>query len=795
MKRISIIVLLFWSVGLVAQEVQEIHQRAKIHFESPSDLNRLHNLGIPVDHGVHFQENFVLCDFAISEVQKAREAGFTVDILIEDSRAYFLQNNKMVTIKRDANLCEDAYAVPDNWNFGSMGGYYTYQEFLDELDDMVALYPNLITAPADIGTFLTEGEPDDSTTPSIGGNPIKWVKISDNPNSSTEGEPKVLYNSITHAREPTSLSQNLFFMWYLLENYETNQEVREIVDNTELYFVPVINPDGYLYNELTDPNGGGFWRKNRKDGHGVDNNRNYDYYIGGDPANNTWGGEGTSNDTGSQVYHGPAPFSEVENQAIRWFCEQHDFVMALNNHSWGNGIFFPFGYTGDAFTPEHELYLAFLEEMTSRNDYFFTKTNGISGAVNDFMYGTVGTHNKIYSILPEIGNQFWLPMDRIIPSCLDMMYINIAAAKMTNNGVNIYDRSLSTYVGNEAIVIQEFEFKRLGLTDSHDYTLSLEPITTNIATVGSPQSFDGLAPMEVVTGNIQYTLEAGTQAGDLIAFELVVSNGTYETRERVEKRFGLVEPIFYDPGESTTDNFDANEWGLNDIFFVSAPSSITDSPFTVYGNNQNKSITLSDPVDLTGAIGATANFYAIWGIENDEDYAQFEVSTDNGSTWIPQCGIYTNAGVAGGTQPEGEPVYDGTHPGSDWVLEEIDLTEYIGESILVRFQFVSGPLTALDGFYFDDLTINVVNEDVLDVSEVSQMAFSIYPNPVEDVLNITSSIQEYTVEIFNLQGQLIRSELRSNGSQEIDYSNLASGVYLLKLSSEDAVQTFKIVRL
>tara|TARA_B110000483_G_scaffold92234_1_gene113742 strand:- start:60 stop:245 length:186 start_codon:yes stop_codon:yes gene_type:complete len=50
-------------------------------------------------------------------------------------------------------------------------------------------------------------------------------------------------------------------MWYLLENYETDLEVKSIVDYNELYFIPVVNPDGYVYNEQTFPNGGGLWRK------------------------------------------------------------------------------------------------------------------------------------------------------------------------------------------------------------------------------------------------------------------------------------------------------------------------------------------------------------------------------------------------------------------------------------------------------------------------------------------------------------------------------------------------------
>ena len=82
-------------------------------------------------------------------------------------------------------------------------------------------------------------------------------------------KPQVLYTSIHHAREPMSLSQLIFYMWYLLENYDSDPEVQYILNNTELYFIPVVNPDGYLYNEFTNPTGGGLWRKNRKNSNGV----------------------------------------------------------------------------------------------------------------------------------------------------------------------------------------------------------------------------------------------------------------------------------------------------------------------------------------------------------------------------------------------------------------------------------------------------------------------------------------------------------------------------------------------
>ena len=52
-----------------------------------------------------------------------------------------------------------------------------------------------------------------------------------------------------HSREVRALMGNIYFMWYLLENYATNPAIKNLVDNNELYFVPVVNPDGLRWNQ------------------------------------------------------------------------------------------------------------------------------------------------------------------------------------------------------------------------------------------------------------------------------------------------------------------------------------------------------------------------------------------------------------------------------------------------------------------------------------------------------------------------------------------------------------------
>lgn len=790
--------LLLITVSTFAQLEQEKFQRAKILYSEPSDLSRLENLGLPVDHGNHKLGYYVISDFSENELNIARENGFQVDILIEDSKQFYLERNAQRLPSRNLTCAESGvnYETPANFNLGSMGGFLTYQEMLDELDQMRALYPNLISAKEDISTFLTEGSPDSGVSPSIGGNGIKWVRISDNADTE-EAEPQILYTAIHHAREPQSLSQLIFYMWYLLENYESDPEVQAIVDNSELYFVPVVNPDGYLYNELTDPNGGGFWRKNRKENggnlFGVDNNRNYEYFIDGDSSNGMWGGEGSSGNPDSDTYRGIAPFSEVENQALKWFVENHNFVMAFNNHSYGDLLLRPFGYALNTPSVDEDLFRILGEELVSENGFnniLSSELYAAAGDSDDFMYGTVGSHDAIYAYTPEIGPEFWPSSNEIINISKGMMHFNLTSAKMINNFAVVSD-SGSLYVGNNASINAEFDIKRLGIAGNGNFTVSLEPISANIAVVNGSQTFNGLDLLETQSGLIPYVLAGGTSEGETIIYDLVVNNGNFETKYRITKYFGTLTPVFEDNSDSLV-NYDNNGFDTTNTTFVSPSTSITDSPNGNYQNNANKSIEINDEIDLTNASGAIVSFYAKWEIEAGFDYAQFQISIDNGNNWIAQCGNYTVAGSSNNSQPTGEPLYDGAQ--FDWVLEEIDLSDYLGETIKARFVFRSDNGLRQDGFYFDDISFNISGDTVLNIDETEVSQFIIYPNPVAEILNIKTTLTNYNASLYTIQGQLIETKENLNAKHQFDYSNVASGLYLLQLTSGDTTETIKVIK-
>ena len=208
--------------------------------------------GFDLEHGLYLPNRLYISDMSEFEIEQVRAMGFELKVLIDDVQQHYAEQSA----QRTQPYCQEynyEYEVPTNFHYGSMGGYLTYQELIDELDLMGHFYPNLISGRQQAGTELSHE-----------GRRIEWVRISDNADVD-ESEPEILYTALHHAREPISMMQMVYYMWYLLENYETSKEVKYIVDNTELYFIPCVNPDGYVYNHTIAPDGGGNWRKNKRD--------------------------------------------------------------------------------------------------------------------------------------------------------------------------------------------------------------------------------------------------------------------------------------------------------------------------------------------------------------------------------------------------------------------------------------------------------------------------------------------------------------------------------------------------
>ena len=157
---------------------------------------------------------------------------------------------------------------------------------------------------------------------------------------------------------------------------------------------------------------------------------------------------------------------------------------------------------------------------------------------------------------------------------------------------------------------------------------------------------------------------------------------------------------FYDEANTINGWISSGGWNITTAKYVSPPTSFTDSPGGNYLNNTTAILKLNSLINLDDALGAALEFDTQWAIETDWDYGQVQISTNNGSTWISLEGLYTNQGT--NTQPN-EPLYDGTQ--LTWVHENIDISGFMGQSISLRFLFVSDYAVTADGWYVDNIKI------------------------------------------------------------------------------------------
>lgn len=275
--------------------------------------------------------------------------------------------------------------------------YYDYRNYADIKDALFTIerQHSSIAKVYDIGDSWEK-------TQSISDRDILALKVSDKV-LSDEDEPEVMIVGLHHAREWPTSETVLEIAENITNAYGNNSRISWLVDNREIWIVPVVNPDGLDYALSTDQ----WWRKNRRlnfDGtYGVDLNRNYAGSMNGDPAG-AWGGVGASHDPSSDIYCGLAPFSEPETQAIRDLVLQHDFEIALDYHTYGELTIWPWGYTTNI-TSDNDHLVRIGHELAALNGYTAEQSVGMyptTGDSLDWLYGGAG----IFPFLFEIGTEF-----------------------------------------------------------------------------------------------------------------------------------------------------------------------------------------------------------------------------------------------------------------------------------------------------------------------------------------------------------------------------------------------------
>jgi len=355
-------------------------------------------------------------DIAVISIEKTPEFAATLrelelDLLFEwEGRIYVIvRSQDLGSLDRSAipYLFETqkfpALSHPQLSLLSSINGeYHSYKELETDLESLQAAYPNLAKVYT-IGTSLESRK-------------IYALKISDNV-SLDEEEAEVLFLGCHHAREWISVEVPYLLGKHLLESYDTDAEVRRLVDESEIWIVPLVNPDGLEYTIHYYR----YWRKNRRlnaDGsYGVDINRNYSYRWGYDD-------EGSSPEPASAVYRGPAAFSEPETRAVRDLFLQKNFRAMITYHSYSQVILYPWGYTTvppdkDALLRQIASQMSALMEPVNGRFYEFGQAGAelylTNGTTDDWTFGTAGIPSYTIELPPidQLQGGFFNPEEDI----------------------------------------------------------------------------------------------------------------------------------------------------------------------------------------------------------------------------------------------------------------------------------------------------------------------------------------------------------------------------------------------
>lgn len=772
MKNSFFFFLLFClPVFLSAQ--QTVYSRVKIYTDAQSP-EKLFATGIEIS-AADLKNKCCFAEISQQDINRLAAAGFRYEIVIPDLTKYYTERftEKVPETETDVLLNEE-WPQPVNFSLGSCGGFSTVDQMIAQLDLMRTLYPNLIS----IKHALSD------TISTIEGRQIYYVKISDNPDVN-ESEPQVLYTGMHHAREPIGMQHLLYYMWYLLENYNTDPSIKGLVDSTEMYFVPVFNVDGFTYNITTAPDGGGMWRKNRRDSgsgnYGVDINRNYGYEWGYDDS-------GSSPDPGSEIYRGTSPFSEPETRMMKYFCESHDFKIAINYHSYAGLFLYAWGWSATP-PPDNTLFDAYANVITKESNYTYGPGNTTiyptNGGSDDWMYGEQTTKPAILAYTPEIGNNgdgFWPPQSRILPLIRENMYGSLTAARLVGNYGKISDNS-SLFIYEQSGYLP-FKVKRLGMQGGN-YTVSVTPLGSKFASVGDAKAIQIDTILVQHADSISYQFNNTINVGDTVQYVLTINNGYFSENDTVTRIFGFPVSVFNDNLDNAT-NW-TGTWGLSNWQFYSPATSMADSPYTNYSANDNKSTILTNEIPLPNVLKLVLQFHAKWNLEKDYDFVQLSISQNNGATWTPLQGKFTHPGTV--NQAYGQPVYDGKM--SDWVREEISLDAYMGKNVKFKFRLKADQGVEFDGYFFDDFNISMLLDPTGTKQALSKETFlgNPYPNPADDRFEVSYSLPQSTVNaemtITNPTGILVsKTKLTApSGNASIDVSKLVPGIYFISIRS------------
>lgn len=305
-------------------------------------------------------------------------------------------------LRADGTLAAAAYGT-------FYGGYHTVDAQLQHLRDVAAAYPALATV-VDYGDSWrkTQG----LTGSDLLAICITKISTGDCVRSTSAPKPRSVVVAAIHARELATAEIAWNWIDYLTQGYGTDTTITSLLNSTEIWVIPVINPDG---RKIVESGGTApyYQRKNANttrgscanpptstNQYGVDLNRNATFH---------WGGVGSSTSACSQTYRGVSASSEPETQAAQalfnsLFADQRGPNIGdaapttatgtfMTYHSYAGLVLYPWGDVNTA-APNGTKLRALAQRMAAFNGYTYGQPGNVlyntSGTTDDDIYGRLG---------------------------------------------------------------------------------------------------------------------------------------------------------------------------------------------------------------------------------------------------------------------------------------------------------------------------------------------------------------------------------------------------------------------
>jgi len=198
----------------------------------------------------------------------------------------------------------------------NMCDYESHEDMYRKLDTLAKTYPRL----ARLGTV---GK-------SVQGRELLYIKISANVNNRTRLEPMFKYVGNMHGDEAVGRQLIIYLAHYLLQNYRRLPRIKQLVDTTEIYLMPSMNPDGYTASRPGCNTFSGFnlfGKSGRENANGVDLNRDFPKQFD-EPQNLNF----------QALSRGRQP----ETRAMMQWIKSKDFVLSANLHAGAVVASYPF---------------------------------------------------------------------------------------------------------------------------------------------------------------------------------------------------------------------------------------------------------------------------------------------------------------------------------------------------------------------------------------------------------------------------------------------------------------------